>query len=105
MSIITAATEAVTGERNQNYGDPLSNHATTGSLFAVWMDRWLISGGSGTIGSAKRRAVEVCVFNICQKLSRLANSPEHYDSLVDIVGYAQNLEMILHPEEPEELPF
>jgi len=31
---------------------------------------------------------DICVINILQKISRLQESPGHYDSLVDIAAYA-----------------
>jgi hypothetical protein len=31
---------------------------------------------------------DICIFNILQKISRLQESPGHWDSLVDIAAYA-----------------
>lgn len=46
-------------------------------------------------GAARFDALDVCAFNVLQKLSRLANTPDHHDSQVDIAGYIANWEMIL----------
>jgi len=40
-------------------------------------------------------AEEIPLLMICVKLSRLENSPDHIDSLVDIAGYAETCAMVL----------
>lgn len=40
-------------------------------------------------------ALDVCMFNVLQKVSRLAHTKDHRDSLVDICGYVANYESIL----------
>jgi hypothetical protein len=45
----------------------------------------------------KLDAMDVCFFNILQKISRAANRTTR-DTLVDIAGYAANAEMIMPPE-------
>lgn len=46
-------------------------------------------------GAARFDALDVCAFNMLQKISRLAHTKDHRDSLVDICGYAANWESIL----------
>ena len=76
--------EALTSERGGVYGPPSANHGATGALFFEWLERRY----NGHV--LKIDALDVCTMNICQKLSRLAESPEHQDSWADIAGYAQN---------------
>ena len=74
----------VTGDaRPSAYGKPPDNHGCTGSLVQSYLRRRYGP-------SVQFDAVDVCAFNILQKISRLANTPSHHDSLVDIAGYAFN---------------
>ena len=70
----------MSGDRNRDYGHPDDNHGCTAELWNAWLLRRASPFG----------AVDVCVFNILQKLSRLAETPDHLDSWRDIAGYAQN---------------
>lgn len=89
-TVLEKAQEAVDGVRNVEYGAPGGNHSTTATMFRAFLRRRY-----GTISAVQFDMFDVCAFNICQKLSRLANSPDHIDSLVDIAGYARNWEMCL----------
>jgi hypothetical protein len=40
-------------------------------------------------GVRKESMLDVCYQNILQKISRLARTPNHRDSLIDIIGYAE----------------
>lgn len=90
QNILAEAAEVTGGDRNKAYGDPLGNHGTTGDMFRVYLRRRY--GPHGTTPDVDIDAQDVCVFNICQKLSRLAHTPYHRDSLVDIAGYADNID-------------
>lgn len=92
-SILEEAEEAVQGPRRQDYGNPSDNHDTTAILWACYL-------------SARRRnenfspeGIDVCIMNILQKISRIANGQVTRDSLIDIAGYARNAEIILHETE------
>lgn len=87
MSILDEAAAAVHGPRASDYGAPHVNHACTAALMLSYLER--------KYGAASFDALDVCAFNVLQKISRLANTPDHHDSLVDIAGYAANWEMIL----------
>ena len=95
-TVLELAQKAVDGPRQQDYGNPLPNHALTQELFERWCERF--GFGPEHLSDAQIQAIKTCVFNICQKLSRLSNSPDHRDSLVDIAGYARNWEMCLDAE-------
>lgn len=87
MSILETASKAVHGARGRDYGTPTDNHGCTAALVRRYLER--------RYGSAQFDALDVCAFNMLQKISRLANTPNHRDSLVDIAGYAENWDMIL----------
>lgn len=87
-SVLTTAQSIVDGARQQAYGHPDDNHSCTADMVHAFLERKY-----GTDG--KLDALDVCVINILQKISRLANTPDHLDSLVDICGYARNYQMIL----------
>ena len=97
MSVLATAQKLVgdgEGARPAAYGHPSDNHGCTAALMLRYLER--------RYGVASFDALDVCAFNMLQKLSRLANSPNHLDSLVDICGYARNWEMIL--ERPPGTP-
>lgn len=96
--ILDAAKEAVHGDRNRDYGHPIVNHTCTAKMFGAFYARR--HGVAVTFD-----AIDVCAFNICQKLSRLANSPDHVDSLIDIAGYAENWASVLHVVDAELAAF
>jgi hypothetical protein len=84
--ILEDAARLVHGDRGDAYGHPLENHECTASLWSAWLTRKLRRPVTLT-------AEDVCWFNILQKASREANSPKR-DNLVDVAGYALNVEMI-----------
>ena len=91
--ILDKASELVSGDRRDDYGPPTLNHGATADMFNGYLARrYGVYTGDDPVVSLD--AQDVCVFNICQKLSRLANTPGHKDSLVDIAGYAANIDML-----------
>lgn len=87
MSVLDEAAKAVHCDRGRDYGHPSVNHSCTAAMMEAYLTR--------RYGAARFDALDVCAFNILQKISRLANTPTHHDSLVDTCGYAANWEMIL----------
>jgi hypothetical protein len=91
MTILTRAQDVVDGDRQDDYGHPKDNHSCTAALMEAYMRRkWDDAPGFD--------ATDVCIFNILQKISRLAHTPGHRDSLVDIAGWARNIEMLYDKE-------
>jgi hypothetical protein len=86
-SVLAEAEGLIHGARNSDYGHPLDNHTTTADLMSAYLSR-----KHGV--AIKMDAEDVCLFNVLQKVSRLANTPGHRDSLVDIGGYVGCVEMI-----------
>ena len=88
MSVLDEARAVTDSARPSAYGAPPDNHGATGAMVQTYLQR--------RYGPAARfDALDVCAFNIVQKLSRLANTPDHHDSQVDVAGYIANWEMIL----------
>ena len=88
MSVLDEAAKAVHGDRGRDYGHPAVNHKCTAAMMRAFLQRRYGP-------SAEFDALDTCAHNLCQKLSRLANTPDHHDSQVDIAGYIANWEMIL----------
>ena len=80
-SILDEADQAIHGDRNHDYGHPIINHGLTGKLWGAYL------GVSIT-------PEQVCMMNILQKVSRSSTGVMTRDTLVDIAGYAGNVEMI-----------
>lgn len=79
----TQVREAI-GQRQENYGHPRDNF---GHIAALWhaMFGWEVD------------AHDVALAMVLMKCSRLHRTPGHFDSLVDIEGYADAYWMIDQP--------
>lgn len=75
MSLLEKANIAVEGDRQDDYGDPGENWDRTAKIWSV------VLGVEITASQAM-----ACMIGV--KLARLANSPDHYDTWLDIAGYA-----------------
>jgi hypothetical protein len=78
--ILETAKRITTYDRNKDYGHPLENHGHTAEFWSTYL---------GIHVSVE----DVCMMNILQKISRGMAVLTH-DTLVDIAGYARNVEMI-----------
>lgn len=85
-SILQEAQGIIHGARNQEYGHPLDNHQATADILRAWIRRRF-----GV--DIELTAEDVCWLNILQKASRGANITKR-DTIVDVAGYAANIEMI-----------
>lgn len=94
-TILEEAQRITSQDRNKSYGTPDQNHTLTADFLAVWL------GGryKGQTVVERLDSYDTCVFNLLQKVSRLAHQlrtegrPQR-DTLVDIAGYTQNMAMI-----------
>jgi hypothetical protein len=87
QSVLVEAHNVIHGARSRDYGAALDNHTATADMLSAYLRR--------KYGIAVALTAEdVCLFNVLQKVARLANTPDHRDSLVDIAGYAGNVEMV-----------
>lgn len=82
-SILADAHQIIHGDREQTYGSPDKN-------LQVIADYWTIHlRAVGKLHENEDLTVsDVCGMMILLKQARLANNPQHRDSLVDIAGYA-----------------
>lgn len=77
--ILDEASEYVTVDRNESYGEPEDNF---GNIAAIWNAQGVRINGRDVNGS------DVALMMIGMKLARLRFNPSHRDSWVDTVGYA-----------------
>lgn len=87
-SVLMEAQRHVHGARPQDYGTPFDNHGRTARLWSVYLGKDVTPE-------------DVCMLNILQKVSRGINSITR-DTLVDIAGYAANVEMVIDERERRE---
>src|ERR1700678_2585493 len=80
---LEAAINACCGDRALNYGAPEDNFKRIAELWTTWQQ---IKGSYFPKNSYT--PVDVAVMNILLKVARLANTPSHNDSWIDIAGYA-----------------
>lgn len=81
--ILSVAAAHTTGERQHDYGPPAVNLGErTAGLFSAYV--------RGMNDPTVWTATDVCNMMILLKIARLQEMPEtpHFDSLVDIAGYA-----------------
>lgn len=87
MSVIDTAKEIIYGDREKTYGHPSKNLENIADMWTIYLrGRGLVSPDESLT------ATDVCNLMILLKVARLANQPDHVDSIVDIVGYAALIE-------------
>lgn len=75
--LLREALEITTGARAQAYGHPSVNLERTARLMDAYLD-----------GLDRRLTIgDVAALMVCVKLARLHESPDHFDSLLDVAGY------------------
>lgn len=79
-TILEEAARVVSDDRGHHYGPPHVNHARTAKLWSAYLGHEIT-------------AEQVCMLNILQKIGRSMHQITR-DTLVDIAGYARNVEMI-----------
>ena len=67
--------------RGSNYGHPFPNHKRIAELWSGYLEFPITP-------------FQVAIMQILVKISRITETPGHYDSLVDIAGYARVANMI-----------
>ncbi len=93
-NILQQAEKIIYGDREKTYGHPAKNL----NVIAQLWESYLV--GRSSHGPLNK--YDVANMMILLKVARLANSPQHYDTLVDICGYAALVERCI---EDEEIPF
>lgn len=82
-SVLQEAHKIIYGDREKTYGKPSKNLDTIGKMWTAY-----VTASGLTEFSAK----DVAVMMVLLKAARLANDPNHRDSVVDICGYAALIE-------------
>lgn len=80
VSVLSEAYQIVHGKRGEDYGAPLDNHSRTAAFWSTYLGMTITPE-------------QVCFLNMLQKISRSMNALTR-DSLVDLAGYAANVEMV-----------
>ena len=105
MNILEEANEIVSGDRNKTYGDPADNHLATARLWTVYIierkHAMQVAQGKGECEPMifKITEADVCFLNILQKIARTIHGETTHDTLVDIAGYARNIEILQDKDE------
>ena len=88
-SILDEANKIIYGDREQTYGHPSKNLECIGDMWSAYLrSRFNIN--------IELKAEDVALMNVLLKVSRLGNTPNLRDSLVDICGYAALVERCQH---------
>ena len=88
--------EHLVNKKAEDYGHPLDFCATVREAWDVLMATPHRSyHGAEEEPSEYDRAVEHCLYQVLGKMVRVLNNPTHLDSIQDIAGYAQCLELCL----------
>jgi hypothetical protein len=87
-SILKEAHEIIYGDREKTYGHPSKNLKAIAEMWNLY----LVANGVAEKDGGILVAQDVAVMMILLKAARLANDPDHRDSIVDIAGYAALIE-------------
>ena len=96
--VLQVANELIGGDRQTDYGNKLQNFSQIAMLWQGALAHKLMPGTRIT-------AEDVTILMMQVKIARLAKSPGHEDSLVDIAGYAGCYEAVqLERKDPKNYP-
>lgn len=86
-SMLQNAHELINGQRQQDYGDKLQNFSQIAMLFQGVLATKLLPDALIT-------AEDVALLMIQVKIARLAKTPDHKDSSLDVAGYIGCYDML-----------
>lgn len=84
-TILDEAAQLTSTDRQAVYGHPADDYARTAAMWSAYL-------------GVEVTALQAQMCMVLVKVSRLANTPTHRDSLVDIAGYARTYEMTLEKQ-------
>jgi hypothetical protein len=73
--ILKEADRLTHGDRNKNYGKPLTNHERIAGLWSIFLETEITPGQAA-----------MCLALV--KVARVIETPDHLDSYVDLAAYA-----------------
>ena len=83
VNVLVEAQKIIYGDREKTYGHPSKNLDCIAQMWNSYLE---------SIGDRALTNKDVAIMMVLLKAARLANDPEHRDSLVDICGYAALVE-------------
>jgi hypothetical protein len=88
MSILDEAKEIIYGDREKTYGHPSKNLEC---IAGMW-EHYLHNRGLLNVDGNGLQHTDVACMMALLKISRLANAPDHHDSIVDGAAYLALIE-------------
>ena len=87
--ILDEAMEITHKDRNATYGSPEDNFQQIADLWNAYLKAVRVNTNNATYGGhIPLKPADVAVMNMLIKVARLAKTPSHHDSAVDVAGYA-----------------
>lgn len=86
-TILDDAKDLVYGPRAAIYGHPADNFKVTANMWTAFLKQRCLREGMN-VEDFEFMPEDVALFMAMVKIARLANTPGHVDSLVDLAGYA-----------------
>ena len=96
--VLSEADRLVNGDRNVDYGDPISDFRTTAEMWSAYLSR--------RIGSpVSLLPHDVAAMMMCLKISRISWVPDKEDNWVDLAGYAAcGWDCVLEEDRDSDVP-
>lgn len=88
LNVLEEAEVIIYGDREETYGHPSKNLETIAQFWTNYVN----AATDNALGDMEFTAEDVALMMILVKTARLANTPNHRDSIVDICGYAALIE-------------
>ena len=87
-NVLEEAGRIIYGDREKTYGSPSKNLQVIADMWTAYLN----GATDNLLGGRSFEAKDVAIMMILLKTARLANTPGHRDSIVDICGYAALIE-------------
>ena len=87
FTVLDQAKDIIYGDREQTYGDPGKNFRCIAMMWNAYLRNRF-----GFEGNLVEK--DVCYLMTLLKVARLANNPEHDDSILDGIGYLANADRV-----------
>ena len=79
--VLRQAESLVNGDRDEQYGDPVTDFQATADMWSAYLGRRLGA-------PIKLEPHDVAAMMMCLKIARIAHAPEKADNWVDVAGYS-----------------